>query len=72
MSNKIDQNTVIPIALVITIIGAVFNLGVTHSRVTTSENEINELKNKLTVLEKINTRLSRIEGALGVKKTDED
>ena len=68
--NQISENTGIKISLVITIITASIFLGHTFQRVAANEKDVKKLEKKMEVLHQIDKRLSRIEGALGVKPNE--
>lgn len=71
--NRIDQDTVIPIGLLITIIGGVYWLSNLSFTANASEKEIVELKSEIKVLNTINYRLKRLEDHFGIKgKVDEE
>lgn len=68
---KINEKTLIPLSLMITIIGGVYWLSNLNFKANASEKEIEKLNKKITVIQSIDTRLSRIEGALNISKTDQ-
>lgn len=69
--SRIDENTVIPIGFAIMLLIGILRVESTASTTRQNEKDIDSLKADMKVLQKINTRLSRIEGALGVKVDEE-
>lgn len=60
---QITEDTVLPITLVLVLLGGVFWLSEMHSNALAAKTGVYELS---AALSKINERLSRIEGKLGV------
>ena len=60
MIRKITQNTLVSIPIVMMIVSIVI-------WATSLAGKVTVMENKMTVLEEMNIRLARIEGALGIK-----
>jgi hypothetical protein len=64
---KIDEKSYLSIGLILALLGGALRVESIASRSTDNKEQISKLEKKIEILEQINTRLSRIEGALGVK-----
>ncbi len=67
---SITEGTVIPLSLVLVLIGGIFWLSTVYSTANTTMEEVKLLRQKqddyYDTIEKIDVRLSRIEGKLGI------
>lgn len=70
--NKIDEKTLIPIYSIGLVVICILWLSNIHFKANASEKEIDELKLKMTVVEKIDRRLARIEGALKINTPEDE
>lgn len=63
----IDEKTPITIGLVVTLAAGIYFISGLKFQASANEKEIVDLKKKITVIQRIDTRLSRIEGALKIE-----
>lgn len=72
MSSKITEKTLIPLSLVITLSGGIYWFTATYFQSVANAKDIAELKSDnrgvTEIMRSVDTRLSRIEGKLGVNQ----